>query len=240
MELINSRKLREKIGSFRYAGLFTQKEAEAKGMRLVIGQEKKLRIYWLVDESDGVIADIKFQAFGPMALLSAAEVACELVLRKNYYQASRLSADLIDRHVRDKKEIPAFPPQCDSFLNQVISALDAAAEQCQGLPYVSDYDTTPIERDFETIEGGIPDWEQFSLEKKKHFIEEVIEKEIRPYIELDAGGVQVLELKEDGEILISYQGSCTTCHSATGSTLSAIQQILKARLHPSLRVTPHF
>ncbi len=40
------------------------------------------------------------------------------------------------------------------------------------------------------------------------------------------------------EVLISYEGSCTTCHSSTGSTLSAIQQILKSRVHPTLFVTP--
>jgi len=233
-----SKKLREKIETFRYAGLFTKGEAQEKRMRLVIGQEGRLRLYWLVDESDGVIADAKFQAFGPIALLAAAEITSELVLRKNYNQASRISADLIDQHVRDKKEVPAFPKECDAYLNQVLSALDAAVQQCTDIPFAVDFDTTPIERDFEEISGGIPGWEEFSIEKKIHFIEEVIDKEIRPYVELDAGGVTILSLKENGELLISYQGSCTTCHSSTGSTLTAIQQILKARIHPSLTVIP--
>lgn len=239
--MLFSKKLREKISPFRHVGLFTPYDAKERGMRLVIGQEKKLRLYWLVDESDGIIADAKFQAFGPIALLAAAEIVSELSLRKNYNQASRISADLIDQHVRDKKEISAFPKECDSFLNQVICALDDAVQQCADIPFASaDYDMTPIERDFEEIEGGIPGWEQFSMEKKIHILEEVIDREIRPYIELDAGGVKILELKENNELIISYQGSCTSCHSATGSTLSAIQQILKARVYPELTVTPNF
>jgi NifU-like protein len=233
-----SKKLRDKIETFRYAGLFTHAEAQEKGMRLVIGQEGHLRFYWLIDESDGVIADAKFQAFGPISLLAAAEIASELVLRKNYNQASRISADLIDQHVRDKKEIPAFPKECDSYLNQVLSAIDTAVQQSTDIPCSTDFDITPIERDFEEISGGIPGWEGFSIEKRLHFIEEVIDKEIRPYVELDAGGVTVLDLSETGELLISYQGSCTSCHSATGSTLTAIQQILKSRIHPSLTVIP--
>ncbi len=207
-------------------------------MRYVTGREGKLCFYWLVDESDGVIADAKFQVFGPVGLIGAAEVASELVLRKNYDQASRISADLIDQHVRDRKDTPAFPKECNPYLNQVLSAIDRAVQQCLDIPFAASYDVTPIERDFGEIPGGIPGWEGFSHQQKMKIIEEVIEKEIRPYIELDAGGVEIISLNDEREVVISYQGSCTTCHSSTGSTLSAIQQILKARVHPSLLVTP--
>ena len=233
-----SKKLREKIDRLRYAGFFTSRLAEEKGMRYVAGKEGKLCLYWLVDESDGVIADAKFQAFGPIGLIAAAEVASELVLRKNYDQASRISADLIDQHVRDRKDTPAFPKECDPYLNQVLSAIDRAIQQCLDIPFAASYDVTPIERDFGEIPGGIPGWEQFPHPHKLKLIEEVIDKEIRPYIELDAGGVQIVALKDEREVIIAYEGSCTTCHSSTGSTLSAIQQILKARVHPSLFVTP--
>lgn len=233
-----SKKLREKIDRLRFVGFFTLKLAEDKGMRLVTGRENQLCLYWLVDESDGVIADAKFQAFGPIGLIAAAEIASELILRKNYDQVSRMSADLIDQHVRDRKDTPAFPTECHPYLNQVLSAIDRAVQQCLDIPYAATYDMTPIEDDFGEIPGGIPGWEQLSQPQKRGIIEEVIEKEIRPYIELDAGGVQVVSFNDDREVVIAYEGSCTTCHSSTGSTLSAIQKILKARVHPSLFVTP--
>ncbi len=233
-----SKKLREKIDRLRYVGYFTPKLAEEKQMRYVTGREGKLCLYWLVDESDGVIADAKFQAFGPIGLIAAAEVASELVLRKNYDQVSRLSADLIDQHVRDRKDTPAFPRECDPYLNQVLSAIDRAIQQCLDIPFAATYDTTPIENDFGEIPGGIPGWETLPKEHKLKIIEEVVDKEIRPYIELDAGGVKVVSFLEEKEVVISYEGSCTTCHSSTGSTLSAIQKILRARVHPSLFVTP--
>ncbi len=207
-------------------------------MRLVIGREKTVSFYWLVDESDGVIADAKFQAFGPPGLIGAAEVAMELVLRKNYDQASRLTCDLIDQHVRDRKEWPAFPKECDGHLNEILSAIDQAVHQCIDIPFAASFDMTPIESDFGEIPGGIPGWDGFPHGQKVKMIEEVIDKEIRPYIELDAGGVQLVAFKETSEVVISYQGACTSCHSATGSTLSAIQKILRARVHPSLFVTP--
>ena len=233
-----SKKLREKIDRLRYVGFFTAKLAEDKGMRYVAGREGKLCLYWLVDESDGVIADAKFQAFGPTGLIAAAEIASELVLRKNYDQVSRISADLIDQHVRDRKDTPAFPKECDPYLNQVLSAIDKAVQQCYDIPFAATYDTTPIERDFGEIPGGLPGWAEFPHPHKLQIIKEVIDKEIRPYVELDAGGVTVISLNEPSEVVIAYEGSCTTCHSSTGSTLTAIQQILRARVHPSLFVTP--
>ncbi len=197
-----------------------------------------LCLYWLVDEADGIIADAKFQAFGSPALIAVGEITSELVLRKNYDQASRLTADLLDRHVRDRKDDAAFPKEAFTFLNLAISAIDKAAYQCLDIPFAVQYDTTPIEYEFGDNPDGIAGWEGFPTEQKRKIIEEVIEKEIRPYIELDAGGISIVDLKEGKELIIAYEGSCTTCHSSTGSTLSAIQNILKARVHPSLTVTP--
>ncbi|MES2273504.1 MAG: NifU family protein [Chlamydiota bacterium] len=233
-----SKKLRGKIEQLRFVGFFSQKTAAEKNMRLVRAREGHLCLYWLVDESDGVIADVKFQAFGPIGLIAAGEIASDLVLRKNYDQASRITGDLIDQHVRDKKEISAFPKECHAYLNQALIAIDRGVQQCQDIPFATGYDITPIEADFGEIPGGIADWEQFPHPQKLKIIEEIIDKEIRPYIELDAGGVQVVSLSEKGELTIAYEGSCTTCHSSTGSTLTAIQQILKTRVHPTLFVTP--
>lgn len=227
-------KLDKRLASLRYVGFFTFGQAEEKGMRLVTGREGNVCLYWLVDEADGIIADAKFQAFGPVALIAAAEIASELALRKNYDQASRISADLIDQHLRDQKNTPVLPP---ATLNQILSAIDRAVHQCLDIPFAVSYETTPIEKDFPEIPGGLPGWDKMPDSQKKELIEEVIEREIRPYIELDAGGVQVVAFQTN-EVRISYEGACTSCHASTGSTLSAIQHILKARLHPSLIVVP--
>lgn len=238
MELF-TKKLRDKLDHLRFIGYFTAKEAEEKNMRLVTGREGKLCLYWLVDEADGIIADAKFQVFGPPALIAVGEIASELVLRKNYDQASRITADLLDSFVRDRSDTPAFTKEAASFLNQAISAIDNAVHQCVDIPYAAtDFDITPIEWDPGENPDGMPGWENFTPLQKIKILEEVIDKEIRPYIELDAGGVKIVELKENGEVHIAYEGACTTCHSSTGSTLTAIQQIIKSRIHPSLTVVP--
>lgn len=241
-----SKKLCARIENPKSAGFFTPEDALNSNMRLVIGNEKQLdsgeevSLYLLIDESDGVIADAKFQVFGSSALIGAADVACELLLRKNYDQARRFSADLLDKHLQDKNELPAFPKEAAPQLNLVLSAIGDVADQCMDIPFVETYVSSPISSDGNILQEGevYPNWLALSTEQKISVIVEVIERDIRPYIELDAGGVKVLNLLNDKEVIIAYEGSCTTCYSATGATLNAIQQILRGKVHPGLIVIP--
>ncbi len=241
-----SKKLNAKIERPRCFGFFTQEQSKEREMRLALGQEGSIgdgnfvRFYWLIDPNDGLIVDARFQVYGQSALIGAAEIACELVIGKNYDQARRMSADLIDKQARDRSDISAFPKETSSHLNLVLEAIDNAANQCMDIPLATHYvaPPAPILDIGDILEGGYPGWEMLSKEQKLTLIEEIIARDIRPYIELDAGGVQVLDLVNQNEVLIAYQGSCTSCFSATGTTLSYIQQIIRGKAHPSLIVIP--
>lgn len=240
-----SKKLNAKIERPRCVGFFTKNQSEERGMRLAMGQEGAiedgnfLSLYWLVDPDDGIIVDARFQAYGQSALIGAAEVACELMVGKNYDQARRISAELIDKQVRDRPDVSAFPKETSPHLNLVLEAIDNAADQCMDIPLAANYVSPPAPMDIgEILEGGYPGWENLSQGQKIALIEEIIARDIRPYIELDAGGIQVLDLINGNEVLIAYQGSCTSCFSATGTTLSYIQQVLRGKVHPSLVVVP--
>lgn len=240
-----SKKLSAKIDKPRCIGSFSHEESEERSMRLAIGKEGRLEdgnilyLYWLVDIDDGIIVDAKFHAYGQSALIGAAEVSCEIVIGKNYDQAKRIGAELLDKQVRDKTDEPAFPKEAAPHLNLVLSAMEKASEQCAGIYLPDTYIATPAPRDIgEVLEGGYPGWNEFSTNKKMAVIEEVIARDIRPYIELDAGGVEIINLIQDREVIIAYKGSCTSCFAATGTTLSYIQQVLKAKVHPDLVVIP--
>lgn len=237
-----SRKLSGKIENPRFVGCFFLEEAEARGMRLATGcsgdkkQGLRVQIYWLVDESDGVIADAKFQVLGPPALIGLAEACSEFMMRKNYDQAHRVTAELIDKQLRDKKDKEAIPKEAYRSLNLVLEAAFQAAEKCMDIPLSESYVPTPMQ----PIEGEprlYPGWDTLNVKQKISVIEEIIATEIRPYIELDAGGIEIVSLV-GSDLTIAYKGACTTCPSSTGSTLQAIQQILSIRVHPELRVIP--
>lgn len=238
-----SKKLAQKIDRPSYIGFFHPEDVAGRGMRLVISRAGKidegnaLALYWMVDESDGIIADVRYQVFGPSSLIGALEAACQLLIRKNYDQARRITADLIDREVRDRSDTEAFPPEAYSHLNLVLEAIESGANQCTDIPFDEVYTASPLHPDTASV-GLYPGWESLAQPEKIAIIEEIIQKEIRPYIELDAGGIQIVNFSDQHELTIAYQGACTSCYSATGSTLSAIQQILQTRVHPSIRVIP--
>lgn len=240
-----SKKLAMRIMRPRWSGSFTERDAAERGMRLVIGRDGEmasgncLTIYWLVDPEDGVVADAKYQLFGQSALIGAAEAGCELVVGKHYARAHRISADAIDRHLRDQEDRPSSPPEIYPHLNLVVGAIEMAAEMCAelGLGH-GEALVTPQELVERGKEGsGFAGWEELSKAEKLEWIRRVVAEEIQPYIAMDAGEVEVIDLKEN-EVILSYGGSCTSCSSSTGSTLSAIQQILRSHLHPSLTAIP--
>ncbi|MBS4167111.1 MULTISPECIES: NifU family protein [unclassified Neochlamydia] len=240
-----SKKLISKIDHPYCGGIFLKEDAVERGMFFIEGSAGSLEegnivsFYWLVDKDDGVIVDAKFQVFGHTALIGASEIACELLVGKNYLQAQRINADLIDRQVRDRADEAAFPHETYSHLNLVLEAIENCAEQCIDIPLADSYLATPVPVGMDNvIPGGYPGWKELPLKKKLAVIEEVLDQDIRPYIALDAGGVSVLNLLEDKELLIAYHGSCTSCYSSVGTTLSYIQQIIRAKVHPEINVIP--
>lgn len=240
-----SKKLATKITNPRCVGAMSREDASARSMFFAEGIEgtvsegNALHLYWLVDPDDGIIVDAKFQLFGQSALIGAAEAACELLIGKNYDQAKRVGADLIDMHVRDRSDTPAFPKETYPHLNLVVEAIEKAAAQCSHIPLATNYVAPPTPQEFDDhLGGGYPGWLELSKEKKISVIEQILDSEIRPYIALDAGGVDFLDLKDNKEVHIAYKGSCTSCMSSVGATLSFIQKVLRSKVHADLVVIP--
>ncbi len=231
----------ERILKPRNLGSFKENTGALQEMRVVKGEGRSdgnIVIFSLVvDKTDGIIADAKFIAFGETTLIGGADAACEVLLRKNHDQARRLTADLIDMKLRDFTNIPAFPESAATHLNLILTAIEEAAEECTDITLKDPSVSPPVPGD-PTQDGGHPNWYLFSPDEKLDHIKEVIRDEIQPYIELDAGGIEVSAFNNEREVIIAYQGACTTCPSSTGATLDAIQQILRSRLSSSLNVKP--
>ncbi|MBM3198300.1 MAG: [Fe-S]-binding protein [Chlamydiae bacterium] len=236
-----TRALAEKIVHPRFAGVIQPEEALGKNMRFVTGEKKDslgaiVRFTLLVDEWDGGIADVRFQAFGPPALNGIAEAFCEILIRKNYDQAKRLDAEWIDKQLRDKKDKEALPQETHTFVNLVLDAVEDALQECEGISLPEEYIVTPVQAVFEG--GPYPGWDELSQSQQIAVLEQLLSSDIRPYIELDAGGIEIVSLTEGRELVIAYRGACITCPSSVGSTLQAVQQILTAKIHPEIRVVP--
>lgn len=147
---------------------------------------------------------------------------------------------MLDKQLRDEADKQAFPKETYSHLYLVLGAILEATEQCFDLPQAEGYSAPPVP--FGAAEGAgsqlYPGWELLPLSDRQVILEEVLDREIRPYIALDAGGVILKELTSAHEVLIAYTGSCTSCYSSVGSTLAYIQQILRSHVYPEIIVIP--
>jgi len=233
-----SKKLSLALSSPQYGGSF---HIQKEGFRQVHAQRGSLAkgylfcLHGIIDEGDGVITDLRYQLFGPSALIALLEASLEWMMRKTYRQAERIDFEALDREVRDRGKQKAFPEEALLFFSPLLQAVQEIAKQCLDIP--TTYSSSPLPS-LDTGEGPLKNWESLSNEEKLLFIENVFQEKIKPYIALDEGDVQIVGLSKEDQLTIAYQGNCTSCYSAIGSTLTAIQQILQKDLSPTLTVIP--
>ncbi len=70
--------------------------------------------------------------------------------------------------------------------------------------------------------------------EKLQRIREVIDMEIRPYLQGDGGDLHIVGL-EQNYLQVHYQGACGSCPSSLTGTLSGIQYLVQ-RIDPNLEV----
>ena len=234
--------LKNRIMRPQNAGSFTSDISEDR--YLAYGSEGEIcdgnffAIYILIDKEDHLIVDAKYQAFGQTPLIGAAEKACDVLIGKNIHQARRLNASLIETSFKKSSQKASFPKNCYEHINHVLSAIDSALEELPVELVGAVELSTPLET--QTSSEGISYPEFFSLSKqeKLKIVQDVIDEDIAPYIALDDGGAEIKDIIGEKEVVLSYSGSCTTCYSAIGTTLTAIEKTLKDKIHPDIIVTP--
>ncbi|MFA6379199.1 MAG: NifU family protein [Candidatus Omnitrophota bacterium] len=66
-------------------------------------------------------------------------------------------------------------------------------------------------------------------------ITSIIDHEIRPFLQRDGGDLTILDFK-DNVLTINYQGACGCCPHAKMGTLMMIEETLKERYSPDIKV----
>ena len=90
-------------------------------------------------------------------------------------------------------------------------------------------------------EGGSASFKDMTIVQKIKAVDKVIDDNIRQMLIMDGGDMEILDIKENGEnidIYIRYLGACNGCASSSTGTLFAIENILKEKLDPNIRVLP--
>jgi NifU-like protein len=82
---------------------------------------------------------------------------------------------------------------------------------------------------------------QLSPEHRVIAVDTAIDSTVRQFLVMDGGDIDVLSVKENNgiyEVYISYLGACSSCSSSGTGTLFAIENALKDKLDPNIRVIP--
>ncbi|MFZ4773318.1 MAG: NifU family protein [Chlamydiia bacterium] len=194
-------------------------------------------IHLIIDTSDGVIADAKYRFFGPTILLITLEAISRYVVRKHIRQVQNLTAEIIDRTLRDQDTIAAYKDRETPYLVFVLDGVFQALESAPEIA-VSEY-ATPLESLSGTqVEQLCENWMELGSVQRLEILEKAFEEQIRPYLAIDEGGVQILGIEDDTKVKIAYSGSCTSCYSAIGGTLQGIQSLLQEKVYKGLTVVP--
>ena len=78
---------------------------------------------------------------------------------------------------------------------------------------------------------------ELNAEQRQAAIESVLDEKVRAFLASDGGGLEVLSV-EDDRVVVSYQGACGGCASATTGTLRFIENALTVALNHRITVDP--
>jgi NifU-like protein len=89
--------------------------------------------------------------------------------------------------------------------------------------------------------GASGDFETMTLVQQIKAIDAVIDENVRQFLVMDGGNMEVIDIKTNDEhidVYIRYLGACNGCASSTTGTLYAIESTLKEKLSKKIRVLP--
>lgn len=89
--------------------------------------------------------------------------------------------------------------------------------------------------------GSKGDFETMTLVQKIKAIDAVVDENIRQFLIMDGGNMEVIDVKsteENIDVYIRYLGACDGCASSSTGTLYAIESALKEKLSQKIRVLP--
>jgi len=94
------------------------------------------------------------------------------------------------------------------------------------------------EKEADDALAAIP-FKDLSTDHRIIAVETAIDNTVRQFLVMDGGDIDILNVKENGEmyeVYISYLGACSSCSSSGTGTLIAIENALRDKLDPNISV----
>lgn len=239
-----SKKVESLAAAPRHRGAFFTEDATAKDLALITAKHKDIKVYWLVDPESDRIYDAKFFSYGGPVSMAMGETLCETVRGNKLDDAFALTVADIESKLRDAPDAPATVVPAEEAFANLLPLLKTAQEaypSAKALALASiQMKKSEAERpsSFENLTARDEAWLAQPKEEQVKQIDAIITRDIRPGLNMDGGDMEIVDIEEGRKLTIRYQGACGGCGSATGATLSYIEDTLRRELFGGLQVVP--
>jgi NifU-like protein len=244
------RKFSQKIATLaanpKQRGAFFTEDASSKDLALATSKFKDIKTYWLVDPQSDLIYDAKFFSYGGPVSMALGEMLCTLAKGMKVESACAITIPQIEALLRDEDGLPAtaapaeeafasLPPLLANALEVYASAKALALAT---LHMKANQNGQPRKSSFESLTQADEEWLKKPKEEQIQAIDEIIEHDVRPGLNMDGGDLQIKDLEEGHRLMIKYQGACGSCGSSTGATLAFIEDSLRRQVFGGMQVIP--
>ena len=245
-----ARKFSKKIESLaanpKHRGAFFTEDASTKDLALATAKFKDIKVYWLVDPQTDLIYDAKFFSYGGAPSVALGEMLCTLAKGMKMESASAFTIQQMEALLRDDAATPATAaPMEEVFasLPPLLVAVQEAYTPAKALSLATiamkaASDGAPRRSAFEALTEADKDWLAKPKDDQITVIEGIIDKDIRPGLNMDGGDLHIRDLEEGQRLKIKWQGACGGCASSTGATLSFIEDSLRRQVFSGMQVIP--
>jgi len=240
-----SQKIAAIASSPRHRGAFFTEDATSKDLALITAKYKDIKVYWLLDPESDRIYDAKFFSYGGPVSMALGEVLCETVRGSKLDEALGLTIPVLEAKLRDEPDLPATAaPMEEAFANlhPLLKTAGEAYPAAKALALASiqlkksEADRPPTT--YENLTARDEEWLKKPKEEQLQGIDAIIARDIRPGLNMDGGDLEIVDIEDNRKLSIRYQGACGGCGSATGATLSYIEDTLRKELFGGIQVVP--
>lgn len=242
-----SDKLRQAAANPLHRGALFPEDAAEKGMALVEAKSGNLKIYWLVIPGEDRIYSAKFFTYGGVESIAIGETLCAMTRGLTIKEAESVTGKDVERALRDEAETPSAQDDKISAFGAVDDIIKSAAEAYPAAKAVAmasaaarDSGAGAPSPDWATLTEKQKNWLSLSREEQIKKVESALDERVRDFLRFEGGDVAVLDVVDGKKVIVQYQGSCGSCASSTGATLSMLEQTLRMELFDELVVIPNF
>ncbi len=241
-----SKKIETLAANPKHRGAFFTEDASSKDLALATAKYKDIKVYWLVDPQTDLIYDAKFFSYGGPASVALGEMLCTLVKGMKLESAVAITVPQIEALLRDEPGVPATAAPAEEAFSSLPPLLASAQEvyvsakalALATLTLKASQSGQPRRSSFEALTEADKSWMAMPKEDQIKTIETIMDKDIRPGLNMDGGDLHIRDLEEGQRLLIKWQGACGGCASSTGATLSYIEDSLRRQVFGGMQVIP--